>query len=185
MNKKLVALQSALVMAGMIAAGTASAMGDRLPEDVERREWVRPGDVLQSESGAEKAPKSVEEVIAETIFIDDETISPADLKWKARVVAVFANTPQDPAFTQQLRAIEGGVATLAARDAVVVVDTDPAANGEWRRYLRPDGFSLVLIDKDGTIMLRKPVPWDIREISRAIDRFPLRRQEVGRSSLSQ
>ncbi|HBU14399.1 MAG TPA: methylmalonyl-CoA epimerase, partial [Gemmobacter sp.] len=25
---------------------------------------------------------------------------------------------------------------------------------------------------------RKPLPWDLREITRAIDKFPLRRQEM-------
>ena len=33
-------------------------------------------------------------------------------------------------------------------------------------------------DKDGKIALRKPLPWDTREISRTIDKFPSRRDEV-------
>jgi hypothetical protein len=36
----------------------------------------------------------------------------------------------------------------------------------------------VLIDKDGEAKLRKPLPWDVREITHAIDKFPLRRQEM-------
>ena len=47
-----------------------------------------------------------------------------------------------------------------------------------RAKLRPRGFSLVLIDKDGEAKLRKPLPWDVREITHAIDKFPLRRQEI-------
>src|SRR5699024_1546438 len=93
-------------------------------------------------------------------------------------VVVFANTPQDPAFVEQVNALERGTDALIDRDTVVIVDPDPEAESDWRRALRPEGFSLVLIDKDGTVMLRKPVPWDMREISRAIDRFPQRRQEL-------
>jgi hypothetical protein len=37
---------------------------------------------------------------------------------------------------------------------------------------------LVLIGKDGQIELRKPAPWDVREITRSIDKMPLREQEV-------
>jgi hypothetical protein len=67
---------------------------------------------------------------------------------------------------------------LAQRDALVIVDTDPAAATDLRHTFRPRGFSLVLMEKDGTAVLRKPLPWDLREITHAIDKSPLRRQEV-------
>lgn len=41
----------------------------------------------------------------------------------------------------------------------------------------------MIIDKDGQVKARKPLPWDAREITRAIDKFPLRRQEIGRGSV--
>jgi len=37
---------------------------------------------------------------------------------------------------------------------------------------------LVLMDKDGQIAQRKPFPWTVREISRAIDKMPLRQEEL-------
>ena len=37
---------------------------------------------------------------------------------------------------------------------------------------------MVLLDKDGAVKLRKPLPWQVREIVRAIDKFPLRQQEI-------
>jgi len=37
---------------------------------------------------------------------------------------------------------------------------------------------LVLIGKDGGVKLRKPFPWNVREISRVIDKMPMRRQEI-------
>ena len=61
---------------------------------------------------------------------------------------------------------------------VVLTDTDPAADSALRQTFRPRGFMLVLVGKDGQIKLRKPLPWDVRELSRAIDKSPLRQQEL-------
>lgn len=100
------------------------------------------------------------------------------LRWVKRPIMVFANTPQDPQFLQQMRNLDADIAALVERDVVVIVDTDPAARTEVRTRLRPRGFSMVLLDKDGMVMLRKPSPWSLREIVHAIDKFPLRRQEM-------
>jgi hypothetical protein len=35
-----------------------------------------------------------------------------------------------------------------------------------------------LIGKDGQTKLRKPLPWSIREISRAIDKMQIRQDEI-------
>ena len=42
---------------------------------------------------------------------------------------------------------------------------------------------MVLLEKNGQVVLRKPLPWSVREITHAIDKFPLRQQEIreGRS----
>ena len=98
---------------------------------------------------------------------------PAEFLWQARPVVIFADTAADPAFIRQLADLQADPAPLLARDVVVVTDTDPAAASPWRRQLRPEGFSLVLLDKDGQVKQRKPAPWSVREISRAIDKFPL------------
>ena len=162
-------------------AGTAQAMGDKVPVDESRERWERPGDVIAREAPGQ-AGEQAEAGEGPQIFLPPEG-EPRDWEWQARLIVVFADTPQNPAFLQQMRALESGVPALLDRDVVVITDTDPGAASAWRRVLRPEGFSMVLIDKDGTVMLRKPVPWDMREISRAIDRFPLRRQEMGRSGM--
>ena len=36
----------------------------------------------------------------------------------------------------------------------------------------------MILDKDLQPEIRKPLPWDVREITRAIDKFPSRRIEV-------
>ncbi|RNF35753.1 DUF4174 domain-containing protein [Paracoccus methylarcula] len=115
-----------------------------------------------------------------TIYEASEA-SPDDFQWTSRPVVVFADTPNDPAFIEQMRALRSAPRMLIERDVVVITDTEPQSGSDWRRRLHPRGFSLVVLDKDGQVKLRKPLPWDVREISRAIDKFPLRRQEIGRA----
>lgn len=101
-----------------------------------------------------------------------------DFIWVARPVVVFANTPADPAFQRQMQLLRERPEALAERDVVVITDTDPAARNPVRLALRPRGFMLVIIGKDGQVEIRKPAPWDVREISRTIDKMPLRQQEI-------
>lgn len=105
-------------------------------------------------------------------------ISLADQLYVKRPIVVFADSPNDPNYLRQMELLRMDLGSLETRDVVVVTDTDPAARGEWRLRLRPRGFSLVLMDKDLAAVIRKPLPWEVREITRAIDKFPLRRQEM-------
>ncbi len=109
---------------------------------------------------------------------DARGVTLAEFLWLKRPVVVFADSPNDPAFTTQLEFLAERPEALAERDVVVIVDTDPAGASFFRQKLRPRGFSLVLMDKDGGVEIRKPRPWDVREITRAIDKFPLARQEM-------
>lgn len=96
----------------------------------------------------------------------------ADLLYVKRPVVVFADSPNDPDFVRQMDLLARDPAGLAARDVIVITDTDPANPSDIRRKLRPRGFSLVIMDKDGKTTLRKPLPWEVREIGNAIDKFP-------------
>jgi hypothetical protein len=99
-------------------------------------------------------------------------------RWIARPVVVFADTDADPAFRRQMELLAERPEALAERDVVVIVDTDPARQSAVREALRPRGFMLAVMDKDGQVELRKPSPWDVREITRTIDKMPLRQQEI-------
>lgn len=101
-----------------------------------------------------------------------------DFKWVARLIVVFADSPLDPSFNEQMELLRERPDALALRDVVILTDTDPDARSGIRTALRPRGFALVIVDKDGRVMLRKPDPWDVREITRAIDKTPLRQQEI-------
>ncbi|MGX0878171.1 hypothetical protein ACSSV4_002868 [Roseovarius sp. MBR-154] len=111
------------------------------------------------------------------IFSGDE-INLNELKWIKRPLVVFADTPNDPRFIEQMEYIEGRLSALEALDVIVITDTDPAAQTDIRRKLRPRGFGLVGIAKDGSIFLRKPAPWHVREITRSIDKLPARQREL-------
>ncbi|MEL7105606.1 MAG: DUF4174 domain-containing protein [Pseudomonadota bacterium] len=113
-----------------------------------------------------------------TTIFDAAEIDLDDFQWVARPVVVFANTDANPAFEEQLRLLADGLDDLAARDVVLITDTDPDAASALRTKLRPRGFMLTLIGKDGGVKLRKPFPWDVRELSRSIDKMPMRQREI-------
>ncbi|MDO9640089.1 MAG: DUF4174 domain-containing protein [Pseudotabrizicola sp.] len=102
----------------------------------------------------------------------------ADLLYEQRPVVVFGDSPEDPNFLRQMELLMRDLPALEQRDVALIIDTDPEARGDWRMRLRPRGFSLVLMDKDLRPVIRKPLPWEVREIVAAIDKFPLRRQEM-------
>lgn len=143
-----------------------------------------PGLALIAALALPAAAQETAAVLPETRTMTDATPLPAaeaDLGtylWTARPVVVFADTDADPRFIEQMELLERDIHALEERDVVVITDTDPAARSAIRQKLRPRGFMLVLIGKDGGIKLRKPSPWDVRELSRVIDKMPMRQQEL-------
>jgi len=112
------------------------------------------------------------------IILSDEVVDLDDFLWSKRPVLIFADSPNDPRFIEQMGYITERLSVLEERDVVVITDTDPGQQRDLRRTLRPRGFTLVLVGKDGVIYLRKPVPWQVREITRTIDKLPVRQQEL-------
>jgi hypothetical protein len=120
-------------------------------------------------------------VEAEADEPEEELAQPTleELRWVARPVVVFADSPNDPRFLQQMRMLEEREDEFGERLVVVLTDTDPAERGPLRQELRPRDFNLVLIDTDGAVVQRRPAPTTAREILNLIDRLPSRRQEIG------
>lgn len=144
-------------------------------------------------AAAEDEPQAAEEPVVETptllapvdawredptVILSAVDVDLDDFLWVARPVVVFADTEADPAFRQQIAFLTARMDALAERDVVVLTDTDPAAMSDIRRRLRPRGFMMAVIGKDGGVKLRKPLPWDVRELTRTIDKMPLRQQEI-------
>lgn len=98
--------------------------------------------------------------------------------WKKRPVIVFADSENDPAFIEQMELLISRPEALTERDVVIIVDTDAETLSPIRRRMRPRGFMLTLVGKDGDLKLRKPFPQDVREITASIDKMPIRKREV-------
>lgn len=154
-----------LVLAGFLPIAAAA-------QDVAAAEPAVTTDATQPVLGTPDAP-----FVGADVTLDD-------FLWVARPVVVFANTPADPSFQRQMELLRERPEALAERDVIIITDTDPGTPSAVRRALRPRGFMLVIIGKDGQVELRKPAPWDVREISRTIDKTPLRQQEIRERGLS-
>ena len=112
------------------------------------------------------------------VILDAVDANLSEFKWKKRPVIVFADSSNDPAYIEQMERIAAGTVDLIERDVVVIVDTDPDARSDIRLRMRPRGFMLTLVGKDGNVALRKPFPWSVREITRSIDKMPTRQREI-------
>lgn len=128
-------------------------------------------EAVSSEAPGADAPAPFAPVAATEVTLDS-------LLYLRRPVVVFADSPNDPNYLRQMELLAQNYPALAERDVILVTDTTPNPASEWRRKLRPRGFGLVLMDKDLKPVIRKPLPWEVREIVAAIDKFPLRRQEM-------
>ena len=113
---------------------------------------------------------------------DNRSIDLAQFQWTNRLLVIFADTGNDPRFVEQMDLLRGQSDQLAERDVIVLLDTDPTLKSRLRERMRPRGFAIVLVGKDSQIRLRKPFPWSVREISRAIDKSPLRQRELRQGS---
>lgn len=115
-----------------------------------------------------------------THIFDAKDVELADVIWAARPLVIFADSPLDPIFAQQMKLLRAGQAIVQDRDMIIIVDTDPSAKTIIRETLHPKGFNWALIGKDGMVKLRKPFAWDMRELSRVIDKMPIRQQEMSK-----
>ncbi len=141
---------------------------------------------LTAQEASDATLALAEEVEAEVVELELDPLAPRsaegltleEFQWIARPVVVFADTPADPRFIEQMELLTQRPEALLERDVVVIFDTDPSARSEIRTALRPRGFSIVVVAKDGTVGMRRPAPRDVREIIRAIDNFQLRQEEL-------
>lgn len=109
---------------------------------------------------------------------DASALTLEEFQWVARPIIIFADSPNDPRVAEQLALLADRPDPLLERDVVILVDTDPSARSAIRTALRPRGFSLVVMQKDGAVGFRRPSPRDVREIIRGIDNFSFRQEEM-------
>jgi hypothetical protein len=121
---------------------------------------------------------STVDILENEVILGETTENLDQFRWIKRPLVIFADSPADPRYVEQMQYISERLADLKALDVVVLTDTDPSARAPLRQTFRPRGFMLVLVGKDGVIYLRKPLPQDVRELSRTIDKLPMRQQEI-------
>ena len=118
---------------------------------------------------------------AENYFVEvEENTTLENFEWAQRPIIIFSDSEKDPNFVSQMEFLLEDANELKERDIIVLVDTNPSRPSSLRKRLRPHGFAFILIGKDGQVKLRKPSPWNIREIARVIDKMPIRQQEIAR-----
>lgn len=130
-------------------------------------------------------PTLAQDLVDDPLVVTMTAVDLDDLKWVKRPVVVFADSPNDPAFSEQLSLLLAREDALRERDVLVITDTDPDVASDLRIKLRPRGFMLAILGKDGEVKLRKPFPWDVREITRSIDKMPIRKREIRERKESQ
>lgn len=107
-----------------------------------------------------------------------ETANLAPYQWHNRPLVIFAPSDKDPHYVQQIAMLQKAQADLAERDIIVLSDTSPAANGHLRAQLKPKGFEVVLVGKDGGMKLREQRPISTEALLSTIDRMPMRKANL-------
>lgn len=100
------------------------------------------------------------------------------LQWRSRPVLVFADDPANAAYRAQLAMLRETRSGLEERDIIVFRDTGPG--GALRARLQVEGFTLVLIGKDGGVKLRADHSVTPESLFSTIDRMPMRQREISR-----
>ena len=167
--KQLLVIGTAAFFAGPAAAQEAvAAMGTEAETEMS----------AEVEAAAEEEVMAEEDAAPELAVLNAKDVSLDEFQWLKRPIVVFADTEADPRFQEQMALLLSRPADLLERDVVIIVDTEPSPRSDIRTKLRPRGFMMTLIGKDGGVKLRKPFPWNVREISRSIDKMPVRQQEI-------
>ena len=99
-------------------------------------------------------------------------------QWSARPVLVFAPSPEDPDYLDQMAEFREARDGLEDRDIIVLSDTDPDAHGRLRAGLAINGFEIILVGKDGGVKLREDHPLTARALFDTIDAMPMRQREM-------
>ena len=99
---------------------------------------------------------------------DAAEVDPQQFLWNARPVIVFADTPEDPAFVEQIEALTSDGRALLDRDVVVITGFPPTYEDAYfliervSRYESPFGKSYELVCADGD--RRVGIEWSEGEV---------------------
>jgi hypothetical protein len=115
----------------------------------------------------------------------------AELRWKNRILVMFAVDTADPKLMMANESLEASVCELADRDMVIGVvlergqsrmgaapiDSRTADQIRSRLRVKGAGFAAVLVGKDGGVKARYRTAPPLEEVFALIDGMPMRRAE--------
>ena len=99
-------------------------------------------------------------------------------RWNNRLLLVFAPSPEDALFLEQLAELEAERTGLVERDLLVLTDTDPERSSDLRYGLEIGGFHVLLVGKDGGVKIRSSTPVGTETLFATIDAMPMRQREI-------
>lgn len=127
----------------------------------------------------------------QTTLLSSDTIDLGDYRWKSRIVFVFAESGEIPAYRAFMDAWAGAQEGIKDRDLLIFQILDVGTSRGPRGPLSPrqeedlrasfattgEPFQIVLIGKDGGVKLRSPDA-SLTQIFELIDSMPMRRAEM-------
>jgi hypothetical protein len=116
----------------------------------------------------------------------------AEHRWSHRLLFVFAPSPHDERFKQQVARLSNASDGMSERDLLLVsvvtggpsqANGRPLTTGAAQRLrerfnIAPPAFRIVLVGKDGTEKRRDEAPVSARSLFDTIDAMPMRQREM-------
>lgn len=151
--------------------------------------WLTATTLIGGGSNGAAAPTAEESIVA---IEQRATIDLTPYRWENRLVLIFAPTTTDTALTSQLATFEGREAASVDRDLLLgyfpagaagSFSGEPVAASAGKTLreelgVAADGFTVLLIGKDGGVKLRSAKPLSADTIFATIDSMPMRQQET-------
>jgi Domain of unknown function (DUF4174) len=109
----------------------------------------------------------------------------ADYRWKNRVLVILAPSDNDPQLKEQRASAAASAAGFSERDLIVISEIGVEGPVHRKFGIRPSDFQVLLIGKDGRSTLHWPRPVSSEVIFSAIDRMPMRRDEISKQKTVQ
>jgi hypothetical protein len=104
----------------------------------------------------------------------------ASYKWKNRVLVILAPSDNDPQLKEQRATAAASAAGFSERDLIVVTEIEVEGPIHRKFGIKLSDFQVLLVGKDGHSTLQWPKPVSSEVIFSAIDRMPMRRDEMSK-----
>jgi hypothetical protein len=101
-------------------------------------------------------------------------------RWKNRVLVILAPSDNDQKLEEQRASASASAAGFSERDLIVVTEIGVEGPIHRKYGIRQSDFQVLLIGKDGRSTLQWPKPVSSEVIFSAIDRMPMRREEMSK-----